>query len=182
MSLVLQSSGGGSVALQEPSTASNFTATLPAATGTVMVSGNMPAFSAYSNTTTTLTSANTAYKIPFQVEEFDTANCYDPTTNYRFTPNVAGYYQVTAILGCGAVASNYFQSAVFKNGSRFTDLINFPTSASAGPVLGGTTLMYMNGTTDYIEIYAQSSSAGAVVYGSNVGARTMFQACLVRTA
>jgi hypothetical protein len=35
MSLVLQSSGGGQVTIQEPTTASNFTQTLPAATGTV---------------------------------------------------------------------------------------------------------------------------------------------------
>jgi hypothetical protein len=35
MSLVLQSSGGGSVTLNEPTTASDFTQTLPAADGTV---------------------------------------------------------------------------------------------------------------------------------------------------
>jgi hypothetical protein len=35
MSLVLQSSGGGQITLQEPATASNFTQNLPAATGTV---------------------------------------------------------------------------------------------------------------------------------------------------
>jgi hypothetical protein len=35
MSLVLQSSGGGSVTIAEPTTASNFTQDLPAATGTV---------------------------------------------------------------------------------------------------------------------------------------------------
>jgi len=35
MSLVLQSSGGGQITIQEPATASNFTQTLPAATGTV---------------------------------------------------------------------------------------------------------------------------------------------------
>lgn len=39
MSIILQSSGGGSVTLSEPSTASNFTQTLPAGTGTVVVSG-----------------------------------------------------------------------------------------------------------------------------------------------
>jgi hypothetical protein len=39
MSLKLNSSGGGSVTLQEPSTASNVTLTLPATTGTVQVSG-----------------------------------------------------------------------------------------------------------------------------------------------
>lgn len=39
MSLKLNSSGGGSVTIQEPTTASNFTLSLPAATGTVQVSG-----------------------------------------------------------------------------------------------------------------------------------------------
>jgi hypothetical protein len=36
MSLVLQSSGGGQITIQEPATASNFTATLPASTGTIL--------------------------------------------------------------------------------------------------------------------------------------------------
>ena len=40
-------SGTGSMTLAAPVTNSNQTATLPDATGTVMVSGNMPAFSAY---------------------------------------------------------------------------------------------------------------------------------------
>jgi len=39
MSLVLQSSGGGSVTIAEPTTASNFTQTLPAASGEVVVTG-----------------------------------------------------------------------------------------------------------------------------------------------
>jgi hypothetical protein len=42
MSLVLQSSGGGSVTIAEPTTASNFTQTLPAADGTVVISGTTP--------------------------------------------------------------------------------------------------------------------------------------------
>jgi hypothetical protein len=37
MSLVLQSSGGGSVTLEEPVTASNFTITVPAVTGTAVL-------------------------------------------------------------------------------------------------------------------------------------------------
>jgi hypothetical protein len=37
MSLVLQSSGGGQITIQEPTTASNFTQTLPASTGTVVL-------------------------------------------------------------------------------------------------------------------------------------------------
>lgn len=40
MSVVLQSSGGGSVTLQEPATASNFTLNLPAVTGTAVTTGD----------------------------------------------------------------------------------------------------------------------------------------------
>jgi hypothetical protein len=40
MSVILQSSGGGSITLQEPATASNFTHTLPASTGTVLTTGS----------------------------------------------------------------------------------------------------------------------------------------------
>lgn len=40
MSLVLQSSGGGQITLSEPATASNFTLSLPATTGTVITSGD----------------------------------------------------------------------------------------------------------------------------------------------
>jgi hypothetical protein len=39
MSIVLQSSGGGQITVQEPATASNFTQSLPAGTGTVVVAG-----------------------------------------------------------------------------------------------------------------------------------------------
>jgi hypothetical protein len=46
MSLKLNSSGGGSVTLQEPSTASNLTLTLPDATGTVLSSASTAGFPA----------------------------------------------------------------------------------------------------------------------------------------
>jgi hypothetical protein len=40
MSIVLQSSGGGSITINEPTTASNYTQTLPASTGTVLTTGS----------------------------------------------------------------------------------------------------------------------------------------------
>ena len=105
MPLKLNSSGGGSVTLDVPSTASNFTATIPANTGTVVttgstgvvtqtmlagsVAGNGPAFSAYRSTNQAAAN-NTFTKIQPNVEEFDTNSNYDNTTNYRFTPSVAG--------------------------------------------------------------------------------------------
>jgi hypothetical protein len=40
MSLILQSSGGGQITIQEPTTANNFTQTLPASTGTILTTGS----------------------------------------------------------------------------------------------------------------------------------------------
>jgi hypothetical protein len=172
MSLVLQSSGGGQITIQEPTTASNFTATLPAATGEVMVSGNMPAFSAYQSSAQTL-SNNTFTKLQFQTEEWDTANCFDNTTNYRFTPNVAGYYLVTGSMTLGSSNSNNFVQ-VYKNGSVFRYGSQNTVDRSQICVQ-----VYLNGSTDYIELY------GRVVTGQVLDAsstNTWFQASLIRTA
>ena len=56
-----------------------------------------PAFKAYQSSAQTL--ANTTFtKISFDTEVFDTASCYDNSTNYRFTPNVAGYYYIKGMV------------------------------------------------------------------------------------
>ena len=175
MSLVLQSSGGGSVTINEPATASNFTQTLPAATGTVMVSGNMPAFSAYNNAATSLTQ-NVATKLAFQVKEYDTANCYDNVTNFRFTPNVAGYYVVNGMFQVASTAG-YMGLTLYKNGAAYRRM------GQAEPASGftqGSVQLYLNGTTDYIELYAtQSAATQNTVVGS---LQVYFQACMIRSA
>jgi hypothetical protein len=175
MSLVLQSSGGGQITIQEPATASNFTQTLPAATGTVMVSGNMPAFSATASTTTTL-SANTWTKVNYATETWDTNNNF---ASSRFTPTVAGYYQINATFGEGLSAAGMnFYIAIYKNATEFRKMqyvassawyTNIPISAQ----------VYCNGSTDYIEIYAFTSSA----YTNTAAAATnYFDGYLVRAA
>ena len=65
MSLILQSSGGGQITIQEPATASNFTQTLPAADGTILTTGSPQSGSVIqvvnASTTTTVTSTSTSY-------------------------------------------------------------------------------------------------------------------------
>ncbi len=58
MSIVLQSTGGGSVSIVEPTTASNFTQTLPAVTGTVVVSGTTPSLNGITFPATQVPSAD----------------------------------------------------------------------------------------------------------------------------
>lgn len=196
MSLKLNSSGGGSITLQEPSTASNRTLTLPDNTGTVVstasigvisqammasgVAGNGPAFSAYLPTSQSGMGSGTYNKVQCSAEEFDTANCYD-TTNYRFTPNVAGYYQVSAaVLVGGSVNTSTALSVIYKNGSiaKFGTIMRSGT-ATSNFLVPTVAIIYMNGTTDYIELYGYGEVSGTVSFsnGANV---TYFQAALVR--
>jgi hypothetical protein len=180
MSLVLQSSGGGQITIQEPATASNFTQTLPAATGTVMVSGNMPAFSAYSNLGQTL-SNSTFTKIQFNVENFDTASAYDNTTNYRFTPLVAGYYQVNGNFSPSGASSGYGQFAIYKNGAEVTGGSAAPNNTSVGAQCTASTVLYLNGSTDYVEIYGWQNSGGNLTLQTSARLNT-FSACMIRAA
>jgi len=181
MSIVLQSTGGGSVTIAEPSTASNFTATLPAATGTVMVSGNMPAFSAYNSASQSIATA-TYTKIQFNTEEFDTNSNYDNATNYRFTPTVAGYYQVNLLVGNAsgtASTATYTLAAIYKNGSIFKSSLT--QAGLSGPASSVSTIIQMNGTTDYLEGYYYQNS-GTTQNTSAGQPYTVFSAAMIRGA
>jgi hypothetical protein len=180
MSLKLNSSGGGSVTLQEPTTASNVTLNLPAADGTIITTastfaGTGPAFSAYQSSAQTLSSA-TYTKIQLQTEEFDTANCFDSITNYRFTPNVAGYYQISGGTATAA-ASSVYQTVIYKNGSAFKFIGNAAIDATRGQ--WGGALIYFNGTTDYVELYSYLSTGQTLNATSSL---VYFQGALVRAA
>ena len=151
--------------------------TVPSVTGTAMVSGNMPAFSAYQSGSAQSLSASTQTKIQINTEEFDTASCYDSTTNYRFTPNVAGYYQFIGNIQWGS--NNAGTSVTFyKNGSAFKQ----GTLSSGSTPSGGsaTAVIYLNGSTDYVEMYALS----AILSNTTSPAQTTvyFQGFLVRAA
>ena len=75
-----------------------------------------PAFSAYMSTASQSVSSATTTKVALDAETFDTNNCYD-TTNYRFTPNVAGYYQVNGTVRCDGTSKTLCQASIWKNGS-----------------------------------------------------------------
>jgi hypothetical protein len=175
MSLVLQSSGGGSVTVNEPTTASNFTVTLPAADGVTMVSGNMPAFRAYRSGNQTISAATTT-KVAFNAETFDTNNNYDPTTNFRFTPTVAGYYQVNSTV---AFTTGAGQLAMFKNGSNYQTGTEVTFNASLGGHMPISDIVYCNGSTDYIEIYVYLTTGTTISSGET---NTSFSAAMVRAA
>lgn len=181
MALKLNSSSGGSVTLQEPTTASNYTLTVPAQTATLAING--PAFSAYQNTGQTI-SNNTVTKISINTEEFDTNNNFDPTTNYRFTPTVAGYYQINFACGLsGSTVNGLLIGYIYKNGSNYKNAYGSYQSTTGN---GGTlvsAVIYMNGTTDYIEFYFyQNTGASQPTVGGAGGQGVWANGSLVRAA
>jgi hypothetical protein len=139
------------------------------------VAGTGPAFSAYQSSAQTLT-ANAITKLQFQTKEFDTANAFDSTTNYRFTPQVAGYYQVN---GAFSATANRTYSVIYlyKNGSNFKSVVSGNSTTGQGTSIS--TLIYLNGSTDYIEIYALN---GVTQNITNSQQETWFQASMVRAA
>lgn len=176
----LNSSGGGSITISPASTASTLTLTAPAQTGTIGLDG--PAFSAYLPSNQTGATGSTYFKAQCSVEEFDTANCYD-TSTYRFTPNVAGYYQVSgAIYGGGSVNTSAALVVIYKNGSiaKYGAFIRAP-SPVANLICPVSAIIYMNGSTDYLELYAYADVSGTVTLTGG-SALTFFQAALIRGA
>ena len=178
-SVIISGDTSGAITLSAPAVAGTQTATLPAATGTVMVSGNMPAFSAYQSSGTSVASGSFT-KLAFQTKEFDTANCFDSTTNYRFTPNVAGYYQINA---CGNIstASQGLVVSIYKNGSEYKRGVWFGNASSIGNQSTVSSIVYFNGSTDYVEIYVYQASGISLNTVSGIQF-TWFNGVMVRSA
>jgi hypothetical protein len=170
----LMTAAGGGVTLDAASTATDKTITVPARTGNMAVDG--PAFSAYRATNQSISSA-TWTKVQCATEEFDTNSNYDNATNYRFTPTVAGYYQVSGTVDSSASAaytacgvSIYKNGTIFKRGS-FSNIGVQSTVSS---------LVYLDGSTDYVELY--SFITGTSVNIGSGQANTFFQAAMIRAA
>jgi hypothetical protein len=171
--LKLKNPAGGSLNFVSADGASDLTVTFPATTGTAMVSGNMPAFYAYLNQAQSPSVAWT--KVQMNAEVFDTASCYD-TSSYRFTPNVAGYYQFNLTVYQG-VSLIEMQASIYKNGSGVNGVYGPDINSTYG--VNTSSLMYMNGTTDYVEPYIYLYTSKALSSGFS---NTFFNGSLVRAA
>jgi hypothetical protein len=177
MSLILQGSTSGSITLQEPAVAGTTVLDLPATSGTVALTSQLPAtglaFGAYGVVATT-PSGGTSTKVKVSTEYFDTASAYDNATNYRFQPTVAGYYQINGGV-CMNSGVSRLMAMIWKNGSEYqTTDINSNTVK-----LSISTLLYLNGSTDYVELYTWNGDGGVAI--ANNG-QTNFNGGLVRAA
>ncbi len=170
-------------------TTSNGLVVTPDNSGNILLQYNgvaAPAFSAYLSSNQTVTSAAFT-KLQAATEEFDTASCYDNSTNYRFTPTVAGYYQISGSIYMAATSniSGSCLASIYKNGSRFKDgsLIYGGNSTSFSlSFVDVSALVYLNGSTDYVELYGLINGGGTCSFQASTPSASYFQGCLLRGA
>lgn len=192
--LKLNTTSGGSVSIQAADGASDNTVTLPAVSGANIitsadsgtvtqgmigsgVAGSGPAFSAYMTGTQSF-NTSTLTKVTYNTEAFDTASCYD-TSNYRFTPNVAGYYWIKSVIVFSG-SSGICNLWLYRNGGQNKIGGQIPLNSNAVSV-NFSELVYLNGSTDYVEMYA-SQNSGSTASNLNLGSYATFQGYLVRAS
>jgi hypothetical protein len=127
-----------------------------------------PAFRAFRNTSTQSISNNTWTKVQFNGETFDTGSFFDSTTNYRFTPTTAGYYQINLnVYLSGTSNPGYILCAIYKNGSAYSKhevMLNGQNFASTAV----SDVVFLDGSTDYVEGYANQQFASTITNGSDL--------------
>ena len=124
--------------------------------------------------------ASTFTKMPFSGKTFDTNNNYDSTTNYRFTPTVAGYYWIKVQYFLG-VSTGRTVASIYKNGGDVCQTLVLSSNTNGGISVVSQGLILFNGTSDYVEAYGYQESAGAASINTNAGL-TFFQGYMVRAA
>tara|TARA_R100000353_G_scaffold2192_1_gene3210 strand:+ start:28 stop:537 length:510 start_codon:yes stop_codon:yes gene_type:complete len=106
---------------------------------------------------------NTSTKVQFNTEEFDVGDCYDHSTNYRFTPNVAGKYHVYLSMCVNSAGDAQLANAyamIYRNGTKTKTSHHNHASANdrAATVTIMSTLTF-NGSSDYVEAYVQAADS-----------------------
>jgi len=113
-------------------------------------------------------SLNTNTKVQWDSETFDTDNAFDSSTNYRFTPQVAGKYYLFSniyLANLSNANNTTYTPQIFKNGSKVIETHLDHRTAGIGyqqsvPVAG---LVEANGSSDYFEIFANGNWTGGSI-------------------
>jgi len=173
----LTQSADNSGVLQLASGAGNLV-TVPAVTGTAMVSGNMPAFSARASGNQSITTG-TWTKINLTNEQFDTNNNF---ASSRFTPTVAGYYQINGATRINGTSMTLLGVAIYFNGTERC-VVAFPIPSSTNQFqIQTNSLIYFNGSTDYVELYGLTFATSPNFDDGGGFNTSIFNGSLVRAA
>jgi len=139
------------------------------------VTGNGPAFRAVHSSSSVI-----ATGLPFKAVTLSDAatNTFDTNSNFAgntFGPTVAGYYQINGNVSFTAVADGAL-AAIYKNGSIYS----YGAPSTSGGVRSNVSdIIYLNGSTDYVNLYVLQTSGSNKTLAND---QTFLSGCLIRSA
>jgi len=116
--------------------------------GTTVITSSQPTFSGRISSTQSV-SPSTFTKMAVATEDWDTDSKFDSSTNYRFTPTVAGYYMFRIGMRSNSTTTNGI--ALYKNGSIYKRKFVESTKYVAFSI------MVYSDTDDYFEAYGYTT-------------------------
>ncbi len=131
-----------------------------------MIIGNPTVFPIFPTFYVTKTGGNQSIpntgpvKVTWDTEDDDPYNYFD-MGNERWTPLVSGYYLISLHLTWNAGAANeHFYTEIYLNGVQLCN--QRIGMANSGNQAGATvvTVIFLNGSTDYIEAFVEQYNAG----------------------
>ena len=168
---ITTSSGSGTITLGQSGETVDMT------NGTITLNSSMkmtPAFEAYLSSNQSISSSS-ATKVQFNTEVLDTDGCYDNSTNYRFTPTVAGNYLINVMLGCNGGGGSTLTSSyahIYKNGSLYIENhLNVQNTSIFYHTPVTSAIINFNGSTDYVEAYGTITTSGSPSFQSGTYSR-----------
>lgn len=129
------------------------------------IAGQPAEFSAYRTGGQTITNSVWT-KAQWTTKTFDTGSYLDIVTNHRFTPGIAGKYQINADARITPVVSTTdIAIAIYKNGSLYRSSYCGVGGVTLAPSVSISDVIAMNGT-DYLEIFVYHVSSASTSFSS----------------
>jgi hypothetical protein len=191
MSLVLQSSGGGQITIQEPTTASNFTQDLPAVTGNVVIDSATQTLTNKSIAATQLTGTIAAARLPagsvlqvvqatYGTTTSTSSSTYSDTglsASITPTSSTSKILIFASLASCGKTTGNTFISARLVRNSTaifgFDDSAVYTNGGSEEAYIGSICTSYLDSpettsATTYKVQFASGFNAASVRINANI--------------
>jgi hypothetical protein len=169
MSLILQSSGGGQITIQEPATASNFTQTLPAASGTVVITGTTPTFNGITFPATAVPSADANTLDDYEEGSWTpTIQINSSSTGITYGTQVGRYTKIGNVVTC------WFYLSLTSKGSNSgpVNLLGIPFTPSSTSALYSVYCGTLKNAASSFGSYAQVFPSNSIISMKKQGSDT----------